>query len=94
MQDVLDLIGDLVWATGADALVLHEHQMTPDFFDLSTCIAGEVLQKCTNYHVPLAIVGQFDRDNESLRAFICESNRRRHVYFAGSLDEAIEALGR
>ena len=37
-------------------LVLDEQQLAADFFDLRTGLAGEVLQKFTNYRARLAIV--------------------------------------
>ena len=37
-------------------LVLDETQIAPGFFDLRTGLAGEVLQKFTNYRARLAIV--------------------------------------
>lgn len=37
-------------------LLLDESQLGADFFDLRTGLAGEVLQKFTNYRVRLAIV--------------------------------------
>ncbi|HUQ10545.1 MAG TPA: DUF4180 domain-containing protein [Steroidobacteraceae bacterium] len=37
-------------------LLIDEAELGPDFFDLRTGLAGEVLQKFTNYRVRLAIV--------------------------------------
>jgi len=37
-------------------LLLDEKQLSPAFFDLRTGLAGEVLQKFTNYRARLAIV--------------------------------------
>lgn len=51
---------DIAAALGASidngGLVLDEQQLAPDFFDLRTGLAGEVLQKFTNYRARLAIV--------------------------------------
>jgi hypothetical protein len=51
---------DIPHALGAGmesgGLLLDENQLGPDFFDLRTGLAGEVLQKFTNYRVRLAIV--------------------------------------
>jgi hypothetical protein len=70
-------------------------QLHPDFFDLSTRLAGEVLQKFTNYHVQLGIVGDFSRyPSRSLQDFIRESNRGTQVVFAACLGEALERLSR
>lgn len=94
-QAVLDLIANLVWGNEAAGLILHEKQVDPAFFDLKTGLAGEVIQKCTNYRIRLALVGNFERfPSQSLQAFMRESNRGSHVYFAKALDEAIEVLAR
>jgi len=38
---------------------LNKSAICDDFFDLSTGLAGEILQKFVNYHVKIAIVGDF-----------------------------------
>jgi uncharacterized protein DUF4180 len=52
--------GDVAQALSAGmdtgGLLLDERQLGADFFDLRTGLAGEVLQKFTNYRVRLAIV--------------------------------------
>jgi len=52
--------GDIADALSAGmkegGLLLDERQLSKDFFDLRTGLAGEVLQKFTNYRVRLAIV--------------------------------------
>jgi len=64
-----------------------------DFFDLKTGLAGEILQKFSNYRVKLAIVGDFEEvKSKSLRDFIRESNRGRTVNFVNSVEEAVERL--
>jgi len=91
-QDILDIIGDL-WGYEADALILHESSVAPAFFDLSTGLAGEILQKCTNYGLRFALVGDFGQyASESLQAFIRESNRGGRIRFVSTIDEALEAL--
>ncbi len=56
-------------------------------------MAGEILQKFSNYRVRLVVVGDFSKfTSQSLKDFIYESNKERHVNFAGSLDEALDYL--
>ena len=56
----IDGPGDIAAALGASidsgGLVLDESQLSAAFFDLRTGLAGEVLQKFTNYRARLAIV--------------------------------------
>jgi len=93
-QDGLDLMGD-VYYQGFDKVILYEKNITPEFFDLKTKIAGEILQKFSNYRIGLAIVGDFDKyDSKSLKDFIFESNKTRHVNFLKSLENALDNLSK
>lgn len=93
IEDSLNLMADL-YCQNFDAIILHETTITPDFFDLKTGIAGEILQKFSNYRMRLAIVGDFSTYNsKSLNDFVFESNKNRQINFVGSVAEAIERLG-
>jgi hypothetical protein len=60
---------------------------------LKTTLAGDILQKFSNYNVKLAIVGDFSiYTSQSLRDFIYESNKTGRIRFVNTIDEAIEAL--
>lgn len=74
-----------------DILFFHEKNINPDFFELRTGMAGELLQKASNYGLRLAFIGNFDAySSKSLHDFIRESNRYGKVLFMGSVDEAIK----
>ncbi|RZL30816.1 MAG: DUF4180 domain-containing protein [Pedobacter sp.] len=91
-DDGLDLLGNLYYQ-GFDKIIIHEEQITTDFFDLSTGIAGEILQKFSNYRVKLAIVGEFIKyKSNSLKDFISESNKTKHISFVANIDKALETL--
>ncbi|SFM99822.1 protein of unknown function [Chryseobacterium oleae] len=93
-QDGLDLLGDIYYQ-GFDKVIVYEENLTPEFFDLKTKIAGDILQKFSNYRVSLAIVGNFEKyPGKSIRDFIFESNKTRHINFTETLEEALERLGR
>jgi hypothetical protein len=56
-------------------------------------MAGEILQKFSNYRMRLAIVGDFSEyKSKSLRDFIRESNRTGTINFVGTIDEALLRL--
>lgn len=90
-EDGLDLLGNLYYQ-GFDRMIVHEVNISPEFFDLKTKIAGEILQKFSNYRMRLAIVGNFDYPGNSLRDFIRESNQGRLVNFLPTLAEALDRL--
>lgn len=91
-DDTLDLLGN-VYYQGFDKMIIHQKNLTPDFFDLKNKMAGEILQKFSNYRMRLAIVGDFSVfSSKSLNDFIYESNKGKHVNFVASIHEALEAL--
>lgn len=93
-EDGLDLLGDLYYQ-GFDKIVIHEKNLTPDFFDLKNGVAGEILQKFSNYRVQLAIVGDFTPyTGKSIRDFIFESNKTGHINFVSSMAEALSKLSK
>lgn len=88
-EDGLDLLGNIYYQ-GFDKMIIHEQSITPDFFDLKNGIAGEILQKFSNYRMPLAIVGDFIQcESKSIKDFIRESNQHKQVIFVHTVDEAI-----
>ncbi|WP_316802199.1 DUF4180 domain-containing protein [Pedobacter nototheniae] len=89
-SDGLDLLGDLYYQ-GFDSIILHKKNITPDFFDLKNGIAGEILQKFSNYRMRLAIIGDFSQhQSKSIQDFIYESNQGRHINFLDSVAEAVK----
>jgi len=88
-QDVLDIFGELM-STYCDRIIIHERNLHPDFFDLKTGLAGEVLQKFSNYKVRLVIVGDFAKyKSQSLQNFIFESNKSKRVFFTDNISSAM-----
>ena len=93
-EEALDLLGNTYYQ-GFDKMIIHQENITPDFFDLKNKMAGEILQKFSTYRVRLAIVGDFSQfTSKSLKDFIYESNKGKHVSFVASVDEALDVLTR
>jgi len=89
-EDGSQLLADLYYQ-GFDLVVIYAKQLDPSFFELKSGLAGEVLQKCSNWRMRLAIVGDFvEVESKSLRDFIYESNKGRLVHFADSVSAALE----
>ena len=92
LEDGTDLLGN-VYYQGYEKIIICKNNITPDFFDLKTKLAGEILQKFSNYRVRLVILGDFSKvESQSLQDFIRESNKGRLVNFLSSKDEAISRL--
>jgi hypothetical protein len=91
-QDALELIANCGYQ-GAQKIIVHEQNLNPQFFDLKSGLAGDVLQKFSNYNASLAVVGDFAKfDSKSLRDFIYESNKGNRVCFVDTVDEALSRL--
>jgi len=92
VQDAVDLLGNVSYL-GGNKVIVNQQQLTPEFFDLKTQIAGEILQKFSNYRMKMAIVGNFSEVNsKSLHDFIYESNKGGNIVFTSSIEEAIKKL--
>lgn len=79
----------------ATFLVIPVERLGDDFFDLRTCIAGEMAQKFAMYGRRVAIVGDISHRiaaSKSLAAFVIESNRGHDLWFANNLQEAADRL--
>ena len=91
-EDATDLIGD-IGSSGCSRIIIPEENMHPDFFDLRNGIAGEILQKFSNYRFKVAVTGKFERfQKKSTRDFIRESNRGNLVCFVEDVETAIAVL--
>ena len=92
VQDVLDLMANVSYK-GCDRMIVYENNLNKDFFNLKTRFAGEILQKFSNYHFRLAIIGDFSKyESKSLRDFIRESNRGTMICFTEDLQSALLRL--
>ncbi len=91
-EDGLQLLVDCYYQD-VDKMIIWEKNITPEFFDLKTGLAGEILQKFSNYRVQVAIIGDFSKyTSKSITDFIYESNKGRQVNFLGSVEQAIDKL--
>ena len=89
----LDLMATVKYETKCEKFILDKSSVSDDFFKLSTGIAGEVLQKYVNYHIKLAIVGDYTKyTSKPLKDFIVESNRGKSFFFVETLEEALKKL--
>lgn len=95
VQSALDLMTTVMYESGCDHIVLNKEAICEDFFHLSTKLAGEILQKFINYHMKIAIVGDFSvYTSKSLKDFIYESNKGRDIFFLTDEKQAVEKLSR
>jgi hypothetical protein len=90
VQDVLDLMAE-AGSNGCSSLIVSSNSLNAGFFDLKTGIAGEILQKFSNYRVRLAIIGDFTLfKSNSLRDFIRECNRGGFIIFCEDVNSSLK----
>lgn len=90
-QHFLDLIANIP----SRNIIMRKEMLDQAFFDLSTGIAGDILQKVSNYCIRLAIVGDFrSHASKSLRDFMYESNLTNQVLFVSDTETAVDRLTR
>jgi hypothetical protein len=84
---------NLIISPGTEIVAIKREHLDPQFFNLKSRLAGELLQKVSNYRMRLIVLGDFsDITSRSLKDFILESNNTGHVVFATDLNEAIRIL--
>ncbi len=59
VDSALDVMANVRYGRGCSRMLVGKKDIDPAFFDLSTKIAGDVLQKFVTYQMRLAIVGDF-----------------------------------
>ncbi len=92
-QSALDLAMTVKYETGAERIVIDKNMICGDFFILSTGLAGEILQKYINYHIKMAVYGDYSLyTSKPLKDFIYESNQGRDFFFVATKEEAVQKL--
>lgn len=92
-QEALELLMNCNYNFDTAKIILQEKHLSPDFFDLKTKLAGEILQKFSTYDGYLAIVGDFAKyTSSSLKDFIYESNKFKRINFIMTQEEAFRVL--
>ena len=91
VQTALDLIATVGYETGCNHVILNKTAISEEFFDLSTKMAGDILQKFVTYQMTIAILGDFSSyKSKSLKDFIYESNKGKNVFFLDNEKQAME----
>jgi len=92
-QSAVDFMSEALEKTGCDRVIVDKCIVPEEFYDLSSGLAGSILQKFVNYRVKIAFVGDFSvYESRSLRDFIYESNKGSNVFFLPTQQEAIDKL--
>ena len=92
-QSALDLIASINYHDDCQRIAINKGAIIEDFFELSTGVAGEILQKFSNYLSKIAIIGDFSNyKSKPLNDFIFECNKGKTVFFVKDEQNAIDKL--
>jgi PadR family transcriptional regulator AphA len=79
-RDALELVV-ICGENETNRLMLHAENLTEDFYQLRTGVAGEILQKFATYFVKVAAVLSPELVNQGrFRDMVLEANRGRHFH--------------
>lgn len=93
VQSALDFFMTVKYETGCTNIAVNKDAVINDFFILSTCLAGEILQKFVNYGVRFAVYGDFSKyTSKPLKDFMYESNKGKDFYFQPTASLAVDKL--
>ena len=92
-QSALDFIMSIHYYHNCSCIALNKEALSDSFFILSTGVAGEILQKISNYRIKLAIIGDFSSyTSQPLKDFIYECNKGQNVFFVPNENDALNKL--
>ena len=78
---------------GSRALLLDRDALSAAFFDLSSGVAGELVQKLVNYGVRMAaVVPDLAVHSPRFQEFVREANKGGQFHFCATRQEAIDWL--
>ena len=72
----------------ADDIIIPAGRLTPEFFRLSSGLAGEALQKFVNNRIRTVVIGDIGgvlEGSEALHDFVKESNRGASTWFRADI---------
>lgn len=96
VQTVANLLQGAMEA-GARTVAIAVGRLDPEFFELRSGIAGEMVQRFANYRCRLVVVGELPgeaRDSRSFSGLVREGNRGDGPWFVMTLDGLAERLAR
>ena len=88
-QDAVDLIA-LCGEENTNRLILFADNVSQEFFELKTRLAGAIFQKFSNYRVKCALVIPPVLDKGRFHEMLIEVNRQQSIHFFTKLEDAEE----
>ncbi len=91
-NDILDLLA-FGGEHDTNLFMLNESNFSPSFYDLTSGLAGEIVQKFSNYHIRAVIVGSYEIVcSKRFREFMAEANKGNQLRFVEDRSVALDWL--
>lgn len=89
----LDILMSVAYQTDTHHIAIQKEVFPPAFFQLSSGLAGAILQKVVTYAFRIAIYGDYSLyTSKPLRDFIYESNNQKTINFVATQEDALSRL--
>ncbi|MEL7570601.1 MAG: DUF4180 domain-containing protein [Eubacteriaceae bacterium] len=93
IDSALDFMAAVNYETECRNIAINKESLTEDFFNLSSGLAGQILQKFVNYHIKFAIIGDLSKyTSKAFNDFMYECNNGKSIFFVPTKQEAIKKL--
>ncbi|GAA4940077.1 uncharacterized protein DUF4180 [Actinomycetospora succinea] len=87
----LDVIGQ-TYGTEVDVVAIPVERLDPAFAQLSSGVAGAIVQKFVNYRLRLVVVGALGETSGPVDDWVREANEGRELWFVADLAELEQRL--
>lgn len=85
-QQFLDLITTLGYDHQINYYAIEKYLLAPDFFDLKTGLAGEIMQKCMIYGIRVQVIGDFSHiTSQAFKDLMYECNQQGNFTFTNKI---------
>ena len=86
-RDAADIARDLL-NRGIHKLILHERNVSPEFWQSSSGLAEVVLQEFASKSVAIAFVGKLGQQNSDLKALIRDNGLQNQIFLFATVELA------
>jgi hypothetical protein len=87
-----NVVLEACFSNGVTGALLYAANLPPNFFDLSSGEAGEILQKFRTYGIRLVVVASAAQFTRRFAELMSEENRANDFHVAATADEARDWL--
>lgn len=85
-QQFLDLITTLGYEHDTNYYAIEKYLLAPKFFDLTSGLAGDIMQKCMIYGIKVQVIGDYSHiESKAFKDLMYECNQQGNFTFVNEL---------